>query len=153
MMLQNQLFQMEVAQVMGDPFARRAPGSYRHPTPAAADTDLGIMKALSTMGAATKRQLSALAQKFSEGTKKVKEVGTQREFTPLVEHKDDEEDYEMVTFGASSRSQHILHRQEGEQEDFKEDYPADRQQQLASNPLLHTHHRKVLWADDPKKSV
>lgn len=135
MMLQNELFQREVRQHLGDDFAnnfrgqrysvggggqqpRGPPVARRDPrmNGAAAGTtgigspnnvvggenagDLGIMKSLSSMGSAARRNLVQLAQRFSSGQQsssqqqlhhRTGEVGTSGEFRPLVDGNDEDE--------------------------------------------------------------
>jgi hypothetical protein len=112
LMLQNELFQKEVRTILGDEFmtpsgAHRSSrgaavdGTASGTTAGASNADLGIMKALSSMGSATKKNLTLLAQRFSAGgatsagaarrSSRGEETGTAREFRPLVEsnHLDD----------------------------------------------------------------
>lgn len=157
LMLQNELFQREARAMLGDDFdfaslnRRSVPRTATAGGGAAAQAnssnananansaDLGIMKALSSMGSATKRSLSLMAQRFSSGgaagnanatggangpTRRYSrgETGTPREFRPLVEsdHVDDDgEDTEVISFDSQgTRSHHVL---QGDSE----------------NPLLH----------------
>lgn len=88
--------------------------------------DLGILKALSSMGSAAKKNLSSLAERFqgknstnNPNTQHVMqygesagESGTSREFKSLVggNDDDDEEEDEVISFGGSSAGSraHIL---------------------------------------------
>lgn len=109
------MFQNEVRQALGDDFVRQArSGGGRNQVPAGAAggarktdpaTDTGMMKALASMGSATKQNLMQLAQRFSRnqtstsGTTRSSggqmyrngETGTAREFKPLVDSNDDDE--------------------------------------------------------------
>lgn len=133
MMLQNELFQREVRAALGDDFMQGAQPSHgaqpgappmqrtasqqQAPAAAAGSADLGIMKALASMGSATKRNLSSMATRFSASSappRRSQEAGTQREFRPLVEsnHLEDEDgDTEVISFSQGNRSQHMLQGQ------------------------------------------
>jgi hypothetical protein len=52
---------------------------------AADNSDLGILKSISSMGSAAKRNLSVLAERFTQKNGRQNEVGTAREFAPLME--------------------------------------------------------------------
>lgn len=114
---QNELFQKEVREVLGDEFLEHnrqirndgarsagtgvgAPHSRRNSRNGGgagdeAAPDLGILKALSSMGTAAKRNLSQLAERFQSGGGGGNGVGggndhgdrsaTAREFKPLVD--------------------------------------------------------------------
>lgn len=167
LMLQNELFQREARAMLGDDFdfasmnrrsvsrsaaegggggaaAAAAQANSNNANANGNSADLGIMKALSSMGSATKRSLSLMAQRFSSGgaaggnahantnapgganapTRRYSrgETGTGREFRPLVESDqvdDDGEDTEVISFDSQgTRSHHVL---QGDSE----------------NPLLH----------------
>lgn len=79
--------------------------------------DLGIMKALSSMGGAAKKNLSMLAERFAaSGGSGSANTGTAKEFKPLVDsggnsNNDDEEDGdEVISFEHNkNRNSHTLH--------------------------------------------
>lgn len=78
-----------------------------------ADGDMGILKAISSMGGAARRNLSLLASRFSSGQQQTRngETGTAREFKPLVDgNGDDEDEVEFVSFDNrdQNRSRHVL---------------------------------------------
>lgn len=162
-MLQNELFQREVRAMLGDDFmmpSRTGPGA---PTPGSAhrqasrtgtegpssansaSTDMGIMKALSSMGSATKRNISNLAQRFSAGSSSGNaqrrpsrngETGNAREFRPLVEsgHELDEDgDTEVIAFDSKGRQNHVLQSHE---DDSENPLISQQQQQLAFKRTL-----------------
>ncbi len=138
-MLQNEMFQREVRQHLGEDFAnnfhgqrysvggnpplRSTPNTRRDPRVAGAapttagptgigspnntvtadnSGDLGIMKSLSSMGSAARRNLVQLAQRFSQSNPQSNssqqmyhrsgELGTAGEFKPLVDGNDDDEE-------------------------------------------------------------
>jgi hypothetical protein len=77
------------------------------------DGDLGILKSISSMGGAARRNLSLLASRFSSGQQQTRngETGTSREFKPLVDgNGDDEDEVEFVSFDNrdQNRSRHVL---------------------------------------------
>lgn len=80
------------------------------------DSDMGIMKSLSSMGSAAKRNLSMLAERFAaSGSAAGGNAGTSKEFKPLVDSagnsNDDEEDGdEVISFEHNkNRNSHTLH--------------------------------------------
>jgi hypothetical protein len=89
---------------------------------------LGIIKTLSSMGGAARRNLSMLAARFSSSQQQTRhgETGTAREFKPLVDgNGDDDEEVEFVSFdnNGQNRSRHVL-QDTGETTD-------------SENPLIH----------------
>lgn len=139
LMLQNELFQREVRAMFGDDFVRQVnsqngrqttgqrPTPGRQPSGAAprpsvtntstpadqsqGEADLGIMKALSSMGGAARRNLSMLAQRFStQQQTRNGETGTAREFKPLVDNNgEDDDEVEFVSFNSGdNRSRHVM---------------------------------------------
>eukprot|EP01033_Poteriospumella_lacustris_P008159 gene8160-5875_t len=134
LMLQNELFQREVRAMFGEDFVRQAAsgnaaGRQHAPRQGAAaagrnantpaegasntDGDLGILKSISSMGGAARRNLSLLASRFSSGQQQTRngETGTSREFKPLVDgNGDDEDEVEFVSFDNrdQNRSRHVL---------------------------------------------
>ena len=142
-MLQNELFQREVRQHLGDDFAnnfhgqrysvggqqpRVAPNTRRDPRVAGAAAqsgptgigssnnvvaggdnsgDLGIMKSISSMGSAARRNLVQLAQRFSQSNQsstgqqmhhRTGEMGTSNEFRPLVDGHDEDEEVCIIYY-------------------------------------------------------
>lgn len=157
LMLQNELFQREVRAMFGDDFIRQTAGRQQQSTPqgrpvparqgsaatrnsfsgnagtntdpaTASDGDMGIMKSLSSMGSAARRNLSMLAARFSSNQQQTRngETGNAREFKPLVDgNNDDEDEVEFVSFdnNTNNRSRHVL-QDTGETAD-------------SENPLIH----------------
>lgn len=188
LMLQNEMFQREVRQHLGDDFAnnihgqrysvgeqqqpRGPPNTRRDPrvAGAAASTsgtgptgigspnnvaagagadsgDLGIVKSLSSMGSAARRNLVQLAQRFSQSNPsttgqqthhRTGELGTSNEFKPLVDGNDDddEEETEVISFdsGAANRSRHVLQDDPRIAVKFKAD--SQEEEFGSSNPLI-----------------
>lgn len=170
LMLQSEIFQREARAALGEDFDRafsRPHGTQPHAQrPVTTSTmrrdssrptsqsvfsqqqqdsgDLGIVKSLSSMGSAAKRNLVLFAQRFSSGQRqgsaqaatgeysRETEAGTAREFKPLVDGNDeDDEDngVEIISFdsGAASRSRHVLQANGREEEEFS-----------SSNPLIQS---------------
>jgi hypothetical protein len=148
-MLQNEMFRNEVRGILGDDFyaahshnatsnnvplrtagSQAGPGSNRPPinnpntntqntATANNDVDLGIAKALSSMGSAAKRNLMNLATRFNrqnpgtqqqQQTRHYGEAANAREFRPLVDNtEDDDEEADVVSFNNhGDRSRHVL---------------------------------------------
>lgn len=118
MMLQNEMFAREVEQTMGPGFLsgfRRSPAQQQQqgPTdhiPASTTTssgtgipNLGIMSGLSSMSAAAKRNLSAIAKKFQSNSSTEEGVSprSSESRSLLHKHDDDDDDEEVVHFGGS----------------------------------------------------
>lgn len=111
-------------------------------TAAGGQEDLGIMKAISSMGGAARRNLSMLAQRFSSGQQQTRngETGNAREFKPLVDNNgDDEDDVDVVSFDTRSdnRSRHVL-QDVGETNNDDSENPLF-QQGYATNNQIRTH--------------
>jgi hypothetical protein len=147
LMLQNEMFMREARQVLGPDYdfsahqqgrqprsnqpndpnrsrtvSRAVSGDGNDPT---ANPDLGIMKALSSMGSAAKTRLGALATRFRTGNQPTRngETGNSREFRPLVDGNDEEDD--IVSFDSSrgNRSQHVLQQQDDSPRDVDSENP------------------------------
>jgi hypothetical protein len=117
MMLQNEMFAREVEQAMGPGFLsgfRRSPAQQQQqgPTdhiPASTSTgtgipNLGIMSGLSSMSAAAKRNLSAIAKKFQSSNSTQEGVSPRSSESRSLLHKhddDDDDEEEVVHFGGS----------------------------------------------------
>ena len=96
------MFRREAQRVLGEDFNRAVRGSQsgnrnttnqanqRRPSGTRRDSannqpvDLGIVKALSSMGSAAKKNLSQLAERFSQSNKANRNQGEGREFKPLA---------------------------------------------------------------------
>jgi len=155
LMLQNELFLREARQVLGPEYDFSAQQQGRYPrnnqpndpnrsrtnsrpvsgdgADPTANPDLGIMKTLSSMGTAAKSRLAALATRFRTGNQPTRngETGHAREFRPLVDGNDEEEDIVSFDSNRGNRSQHVL--QQG-------DAPGDVD---SENPLLMGGSRNV----------
>jgi hypothetical protein len=103
------LFRKEAQRILGEDFSGNggargrqpsagrgagASGPVRRDSRPSETTDLGIMKSLSSMGGAAKRNLSQLAERFSQSSRASNrtrngETGTAREFKPLVDNAGD----------------------------------------------------------------
>ena len=114
------------------------------------EPDLGIMKALSSMGAAAKRNVVQLAQKLrgsgSEGsTNARRESGTTKEFQPLMDTNTNEEvheDFELINLNSKSdsRSKHILQDSAcTTDEDFDHESSSENPLIAHSNPMRTGH--------------
>lgn len=90
-----------------------------------ANPDLGIMKALSSMGTAAKSRLGALATRFRTGNQPTRngETGHSREFRPLVDGNDEEEDIVSFDSSGGNRSQHVLQQQDDASVDADSENP------------------------------
>eukprot|EP01038_Epipyxis_sp_PR26KG_P007693 gene7693-10464_t len=132
LMLQNELFQKEVRELMGNEFMNmrqpsavgnrgvpngRINGAGSTPTNDQTDPqDLGILKALSSMGTAAKKNLTLLAERFNSGntTTGHSTYGSSNnkpsEFQSLVNDNDDEDEDEVISFDnkSNTRGRHIL---------------------------------------------
>lgn len=189
LMLQNELFRREARALLGDDFMQQAGGAgaprggnaptgarygtnrggapptgpVRRDSAAASSSnnaDLGIVKAISSMGSATKRNLSQLAVRFSRnnnanssstgasgvsGGNARRESGSAREFKPLMDT-NPEDDFEIISFDSKgSRSKHRLNNGTGEEDD-KEEF-------RFQNPLLYGQEEatNMIHSPTPKK--
>lgn len=90
-----------------------------------ANPELGIMKALSSMGSAAKSRLGALATRFRTGNQQTRngETGTSREFRPLVDGNDEEDDVVSFDSTRGNRSQHVLQQQDNSPVDADSENP------------------------------
>lgn len=86
------MFRKEVRAIFGDDFIERDTNPNRANSSAARiekqsseAADMGILKTISSMGSAAKRNLSVLAERFSQKNARQTETGTAREFAPLME--------------------------------------------------------------------
>lgn len=158
LMLQNELFRNEARQILGEDFIQT---SQRRPSQAAStgrntrptntssattnDGDLGIMKSLSSLGSAARKNLNQLAVRFSQNNNssanrnssrdgnynRQSESGNVREFKPLVDSAHDDEDTEVISFDNknASRSKHVLQ----DDLDVDSENPLIQQQSYATN--------------------
>jgi len=136
-MLQNEMFQSQARELLGEDFMRndyggggvggergaRGMGQPRRQEPA----DMGIMKAISSMGAAAKKNLTQLAETFKtsnsgSGTRSGSGSGSNSRrgsgsgmVARNAELDDSEEGTEIITFGGGARGRHVL---DGEEEDY-----------------------------------
>jgi len=156
LMLQNELFRREAQMLLGEDFGSSGrsggagsnrfyqpgklprrdsrPESNTAPSSSAAGgtaSDLGILKSLNSMGGAAKRNLSQLAERFSQSNKASNNrrpaEGPGREFKQLG---DEEDDFEIINFDSKNQSRTKHRLQDGSHDD--DDF-ACRNPMLASN--------------------
>lgn len=121
------------------PSTATAPGTSRTPSGATDNTgDLGIVKAISSMGSAARRNLAQMADRFSRqntatsANARRSESGTTREFAPLMEMTNLEDETEVISFDShNSRSRHRLqggnqghgHMNDEDEDEFNSENP------------------------------
>lgn len=129
LMLQNAMFRKEAQRLLGEDFVRGAqqntagrndPQRRQSRPGAGANTaqnsgDLGIAKAFSSLGSAAKKNLSQLAERFSQSNKASRrDPGAPREFKALV---GEEDEFEIISFDNKNRNKHRLNNDGTAEED------------------------------------
>jgi len=128
LMLQNAMFRKEAQRLLGEDFVRgaqqnaggRSDPQRRQSRPGAnttqtANSDLGIAKAFSSLGSAAKKNLSQLAERFSQSNKATRrDSGAPREFKALV---GEEDEFEIISFDNKNRNKHRLNNDGTAEED------------------------------------